>query len=80
MRYFGAINQDGCDFCCEFTCQSTPTPAPEFDGQGRQIFRRSSGSFLIVAEAGLGISNRQVGSEGVYSAGAVQGPVIVSKF
>jgi hypothetical protein len=72
VRFFGAINQDGCPFCCEFVCQATPTPTPEFDAQGRQIFRQNSGSLLLVAEAGLGPSNRHAGSEGVYSSGSVQ--------
>ena len=67
VRFAGPVNQDGCPFCCEFTCQTTPTPTPEFDGQGRRVFRRATGQFLMVVEAGLGTSNRNVGSEGVFS-------------
>ncbi|MBX3024339.1 hypothetical protein KF840_05455 [bacterium] len=67
VRFAGPVNQDGCPFCCEFSCQRTPTPTPEIDAQGRRVFRRSTGQFLMVVEAGLGTSNRQVGSEGVFS-------------
>lgn len=72
VTFFGAVNPDGCPFCCEFVCQGAPTPTPEFDPQGRRVFRQSSESFLLVAEAGLGISGRAAGSEGVYSSGSVQ--------
>ena len=71
VRFAGAVNQDGCPFCCEFSCMLTPTPTPEFDGQGRRVFRRSIGQFLFVVEAGLGTSNRNAGSEGVFSGGTV---------
>ena len=71
-KFFGPVDQDGCGFCCEFICQRTPTPVPEFDGQGRRVFRRSQGSFMLVAEAGIGHSNRLPGIEGVFSGGAVQ--------
>ncbi len=67
VRFAGAVNQDGCPFCCAFDCQGEPTPAPEFDDQGRRVFRRSTGQFLLVVEAGLGTSGRNPGSEGVYS-------------
>ena len=72
VRFAGPVNQDGCAFCCEFSCQGQPTPVPEFDDQGRRVFRRSSGHFLLVVEAGLGTSSRQVGTEGVFSGGVVQ--------
>src|SRR5262245_23521135 len=72
VTFFGAVNPDGCPFCCEFVCQGTPTPTPEFDAQGRRVFRQGSGSFLLVAEAGTGISGRPAGSEGVFSGGSVQ--------
>jgi hypothetical protein len=71
-KFFGPVDQDGCGFCCEFICQRTPTPVPEFDGQGRRAFRRSQGSFMLTAEAGIGRSNRLPGIEGVFSGGAVQ--------
>jgi len=74
-RFVGAVNPDGCGFCCEFSCQLTPTPTPEFDPQGRRIFRRGTGRFLFVAEAGVGTSGRPPGSEGVYSVGTFQ-PIV----
>jgi hypothetical protein len=76
VRFVGVVNPDGCSGCCEFDCQLTPTPTPQTDAQGRPVFVRSSGSsFLLVAEAGPGTSGRQPGSEGVYSAGAIQ-PIV----
>lgn len=72
VRFAGPVNQDGCSFCCEFSCQASPTPTPELDPQGRPVFRRSSGHFLLVVEAGLGTSSRHVGTEGVFSGGNVQ--------
>lgn len=66
-RFFGPVNQDGCPFCCEFQCQLTPTPGPEFDGLGRRVYRRSEGTFMLVVEAGLGTSLRAAGSEGVFN-------------
>lgn len=73
VRFAGPVNQDGCAFCCEFSCRLTPTPTPEIDGQGRRVFRRASGQFLLIVEAGPGTSNRQPGSEGVVSNGALLG-------
>jgi Dockerin type I domain len=73
-RFFGPVNQDGCEFCCEFRCQRTPTPTPEYDGLGRRVFRRHEGTFLLVAEAGLGTSRRLPGSEGVFT-GRVVDPI-----
>jgi hypothetical protein len=72
VRFAGPVSQDGCPFCCEFSCQGSPTPTPELDPQGRRVFRRSSGHFLLVVEAGLGSSSRHVGTEGVFSSGNVQ--------
>ncbi|MEO8604315.1 MAG: dockerin type I repeat-containing protein [bacterium] len=69
VRFAGAVGQDGCPFCCEFSCQSLATPTPEIDGQGRRVFRRVGGRFLLVVEAGPGTSLRQPGSEGVISGG-----------
>ena len=74
-RFVGPVEQNGCAGCCEYSCLLTPTPTPEFDAQGRQVFRRGSGQFLFVAEASTGSSGRQPSSEGVYSAGAIQ-PII----
>ena len=76
VRFAGPVNQDGCPFCCEFSCMLTPTPTPEFDPQGRPVFRRSIGQFLLVVEAGLGTSNRNAGSQGVFSGGS--GGTVVS--
>lgn len=73
VRFAGPVNQDGCPFCCEFSCRLTPTPTPEFDNEGRRVFRRASGQFLFVIEAGPGTSNRQPGTEGVSSNGVPLG-------
>src|SRR5215470_7208756 len=73
VRFFGAVNQDGSPFCCEFTCRNTPTPGPEFDSQGRRVFLRDSGEFMLVAEAGVGTSGRPPGSEGVFDVNGVDG-------
>lgn len=70
-KFVGAVYQDGCPFCCEFSCQMQPTPTPEFDPQGRQIFRRGSGNFLFIAEAANGTSGRTAGSEGTYDGNSV---------
>ncbi len=70
VRFAGPVRQDGCQYCCSFSCQATPTPTPEFDGQGRPLFRVSVGQFLLVVEAGPGTSGRQPGTEGVFSGGA----------
>jgi hypothetical protein len=75
IRAFGTADQDGCPFCCEFICQGTPTPTPEIDAQGRRVFRRTTGQFMLFVEAGPGPSNRQPGSEGVFSGGALNGVV-----
>ncbi len=71
MRYAGIVGQDGCPFCCEFSCAQEPTPTPEIDSFGRRVFRHAEGQFLLVVEAGLGTSNRAPGSEGVYSNNAI---------
>jgi hypothetical protein len=62
VSYVGAINQNGCPFCCEFTCQQTPTPTPLFDPQGRPIFVRQTGTFLLVIEGRKGSSNLDPGT------------------
>ncbi|MFN8644746.1 MAG: hypothetical protein U0802_24930 [Candidatus Binatia bacterium] len=71
VKFAGAVGQDGCPFCCEFSCQQTPTPTPEVDAQGRPVFRRSAGQFLFVVEGAPGTANRQPGSEGIFSGGTV---------
>src|SRR5262249_22763216 len=51
--FFGVIkNSDGCAFCCDVSCVTTPTPTPMFDTLGRQIFETGSGQFVIVVEGG----------------------------
>jgi hypothetical protein len=62
VSYVGAIAQDGCPFCCEFSCQLTPTPTPHIDEQGRQVFTHSVGQFLFVIEARRGSSNINPGA------------------
>lgn len=71
VKFAGPVSQDGCPYCCEFSCQQTPTPTPEVDAQGRRVFRRSTGEFLLVVEGGVGTSGRNPGTEGVFSSGAV---------
>ncbi len=56
VTYAGAINQDGCEFCCKFACRLTPTPTPAFDDQGRRVFEHTSGRPLFVVEAKAGLS------------------------
>ncbi|MGE3499856.1 MAG: hypothetical protein AB7N53_18485 [Candidatus Binatia bacterium] len=65
IRFAGAINQDGCEFCCGFSCQQTPTPTPDVE-EGVRVFHVPSGQFLLVIEASPGTSLRQPGSEGVF--------------
>jgi hypothetical protein len=50
---------------------------PEFDSQGRRVFRRHEGLFLLVAEAGLGTSRQLPGSEGVFN-GRFVDPIVHS--
>jgi len=54
VLFFGIVlNADGCVFCCNANCVTTPTPTPFFDNQGRQIFQAKNGSqFWIVVEGG----------------------------
>jgi hypothetical protein len=46
----------------------TPTPTPELDSQGRQIFTRNESGFILVLEGGSG-----VGNEGTYQVNATSG-------
>jgi hypothetical protein len=61
VSYIGAIDQNGCPFCCEFECRLTPTPTPFIDDLGRPVFLRSNGDFLLVVEAATGTSRRSPG-------------------
>jgi hypothetical protein len=72
----GAINQNGCPFCCEFTCQTTPTPTPAFDAQGRPVFVRGTGIFLFVIEGQKGSSNLDPGTN-IFPFGSDRGDVQV---
>jgi hypothetical protein len=62
VSYAAAVSQDGCPFCCEFLCQQTPTPTPFIDENGREVFVRGSGTFLLVIEARRGASNLEPGT------------------
>jgi hypothetical protein len=57
VGYVGAINQDGCPFCCEFLCRLTPTPTPIIDSLGREVLLRTTGTFLLAIEGRRGSSN-----------------------
>jgi hypothetical protein len=61
VSYGAPVSDDGCEFCCSFSCQAVPTPTPFFDGQGRRIFVRNSGEFLFVIEGARGASGRDPG-------------------
>jgi hypothetical protein len=61
IRFFAPVDPDGCQFCCEFRCQLTPTPTPEFDPQGRRVYTRNEGRFLLILEGAAGSSNRPPG-------------------
>lgn len=44
-------------FCCDVSCEHTPTPTPALDAEGRQIFSVGGGAqFVIVVEAAPGLS------------------------
>lgn len=58
------MSQDGCPGCCSFSCRLTPTPTPEFDGQGRPVYT-TAGRFLLIIEAQLGQSLLNGGTEGL---------------
>jgi hypothetical protein len=66
ITYFGIAAADGCAACPgvpNCNCGASPTPTPEFDGQGRQVFTVSFGSgFLLVIEARPGGSGLTVGT------------------
>lgn len=57
MNFFGVLNRiDGCLFCCEASCATTPTPTPKVDVFGRRVFDVKAGQFLIVVEGKAGPS------------------------
>lgn len=72
VTYAGALDQDGCPDCCQFSCRLTPTPTPEFDGLGRRVFQRSSGRFQMIVEGGLGLSLRPPSTGGTRKNDSVQ--------
>jgi hypothetical protein len=80
VSFAGAIAQDGCPFCCEFSCQLTPTPTPFIDENGRQVFVHSVGQFLLVVEGQRGPSNLNPGTN-VFPFGSDRGDlqVLVSR-
>ena len=63
MTFFGIVSRvDGCVYCCEVSCQLTPTPTPAFDGAGRRIYAVNRNSqFIIVAEGFPGLSGATPG-------------------
>ncbi len=61
VSFAAPVDPDGCSFCCEFACQQTPTPTPEFDPGGRRVYERSQGRFLFIVEGARGPSNRLPG-------------------
>jgi len=61
ITFLAPVGSDGCEFCCQFSCRLTPTPTPAFDAQGRRIYERPAGRFLLVVEARPGASGRPPG-------------------
>lgn len=70
MTYFGVVNTDGCPFCCATICQLTPTPTPQYDSQGREIFVRSQGRFLFVVEGAANSGSGAPDAQGSYVKGS----------
>lgn len=63
MTTFAVLTRiDGCVFCCELGCQTTPTPTPAFDGLGRRVFETVSGQFMLVVEGVRGPSGMPPGN------------------
>jgi len=57
VLFLGVVtNADGCVFCCDDTCVTTPTPTPAFDVQGRRVYEVKNGQFIIVVEGAAGAS------------------------
>ena len=62
MTFLGIVRADGCLYCCDVSCQKTPTPTPAFDGAGRRIYKvNGSSQFIIVAEGFPGLSGATPG-------------------
>ena len=62
VQFFGIVRADGCLYCCDVSCERTPTPTPALDGAGRRIYRVNSNSqFIIVAEGFPGLSGADPG-------------------
>jgi hypothetical protein len=62
---FAALRPNGCLACAAARCEcgASPTPTPEFDTQGRRVFRRNTGAaFVIVVEAQSGGSGSLPGT------------------
>lgn len=62
ISFFAPVGANGCSFCCSSVCAGTPTPTPLFDGQGRRVYLRPEGRFLLVVEGRPGPSGRQPGA------------------
>jgi len=65
ITYLGTAHNAGCVACgsTECLCQSIPSPTPQFDSEGRQVFLRPQGvNFIVVVEARVGSSGGQVGT------------------
>jgi len=61
VLHFGVVTRsDGCVFCCEPACSGEPTPTPEFDSFGRQVFEVPPSQFIIVVEAARGTNGLSV--------------------
>jgi hypothetical protein len=76
VSYAGAIAQDGCPFCCEFSCMLTPTPTPFINEDGRQVFVHHVGQFLLVIEGRRGTSNINPGTN-LFPSGSDRGDLQV---
>jgi len=71
IRAIEVMDQDGCPFCCSFSCRGEPTPTPSFDEFGRRVFQRETGRFLMVVEGGTGENGRAPSAAGVSRSGAI---------
>lgn len=61
MLSFVALSRlDGCVFCCNYECRTTPTPTPIRDAEGRRVFLTQSGRVLIVVEGVPGVNGNAV--------------------
>ena len=56
---------DGCVFCCDPSCATTPTPTPKLDAQMRRVFDTKRGQFGIVVEGAPGTDGLQAGKSTV---------------